>query len=549
MSAIPPNPSPERGPASGSRRGPRASGGRTRFWMGSQVALSVVLAAAAVVVINALVARPGLRLRWDLTAKEVNSLDPATERVLRQLPGEVTVDVFFRALPQPLTQLSSQVQARTLALLERMASVSSDRIVVRQNDLNDYVAIQQRLQDLRLRGLENCVVVSKGDQVQVVRERGQLAQFDLGNPNPDAYRPPALRAFEAEKHLLEAILSVTRGERPKVVFTSGHGEADPFETGPETAGVLESALRKDGFVIETWNPLEEDGFPEDAFLVAVVGPRDRMADSTLAQLDRFVEAGGRLLVAPHPDAEPLRASGLIPWMSRYGLEISEGTVMEPYADPTGTGALITGPRSEFLLVHPNHMKRHEIVQPFIDSGRAIAAVRSHAVRVARQPEGGLGLTMPLISSNPRISWLDTAPIDYRHEAELETIRGYDLAAVSEYGPSNESGTEGGTDQHLEKVRSRIVVLGSSAFLYSVMLESQGGQGSSLDFALNAFNWLVDREWRVNVSAKDPDLRLLSAEQIPWVSRWAVWGMPLFCLLLGVGIAYSRGRGGPRRQSA
>ena len=525
----------------------KKSGGGTRFWIGSQVLLSVLLAGAAVLLINALVSRPGVRLRFDLTAKEVNSLDASTERILKSLPGEVTVDVFFRAASQPMTRLVAQVQARTQALLERMASVSSDRIVVRQNDLSDYAAIQQRLQDLRLRGLENCVVVSMGDQVRVVRERGELAQFDLGNPNPDAYRPPSIRAFEAEKHILGAILSVSRGERPKVYFTSGHGEADPFENGDETAGVLETALRKDGFVVNIWDPIETERLPEDAFLLAIVGPRDRLSDATLAQIDRFLSEGGRLLVAPHTNAEPLRNSGLAPWLAQYGFEVSEGTVMEPYPDPTGTGALISGPRSEFLLVHPNQMKRHEIVQPFIDSQRAIAAVRSHAIRVTHQPKEGLGLTMPLLGSNPRVSWLDTAPIDYRHEGELEPIRGYELAAVSEFEPVAEvAGTDGDS---LEKTRSRIVVLGSSAFLYSVMLESQGGQGSSLDFALNAFNWLADREWRVNVSPKDPDLRILEPEGIPWMSRVAIWGLPLLCLLLGGLVAFVRGRGGPRKSTA
>ncbi|HRV80179.1 MAG TPA: Gldg family protein, partial [Planctomycetota bacterium] len=274
---------------------PRQSGRGTRWWIALQVALSVGLAVVAVQLINYLVARPGIRVRFDTTAKETNSLDPAMTRVLEQLPEDenVTVDIFFRPVHPPLARLVSQVQDRTSQLLERMALVSAGRLRIRRNDMADFTAVQQRLLDLRLRGLENCVVVSKGEQREVVRLIDGLATFDPGNPNPDAYRPPAIRSFDAEINLLKGILSVTRGERPHVYFTTGHGEADPFEEGAETAGVLETALREDGFVIHTWNPAEDGDLPEDAFVVAVVGPIDPLGEATQNRLTRFLNGSAR----------------------------------------------------------------------------------------------------------------------------------------------------------------------------------------------------------------------------------------------------------------
>ncbi|MCA9002999.1 MAG: Gldg family protein, partial [Planctomycetes bacterium] len=233
------------------------SGGLSRLVIGSQVVLSVVLALVAVLLINFISGRPGLRLRWDMTAKEVNSLDESTQRVLESLPQDVVVDVFFRGEVRPMTEVVAQVQARTNKLLERMRAVAPDRFSIHRNDFRDTTATTQRTTMLRLRGLENCVVVHSEGKVEVVRLFGELAKFDLGNPNKESYRPPSIRSFDGEIAILKAILTVTHGARPKLVFTSGHGELDPYGDGPESLGALESLLREDGFVIDTWNPREQ----------------------------------------------------------------------------------------------------------------------------------------------------------------------------------------------------------------------------------------------------------------------------------------------------
>ena len=57
-----------------------------------------------------------------------------------------------------------------------------------------------------------------------------------------------------------------------------------------------------------------------------------------------------------------------------------------------------------------------------------------------------------------------------------------------------------------------------------------------DFLLNVFNWAASREYRVNVSTRDPDaqrLPLREASNLFIVRGVAVWGLPLFCIALGL----------------
>ena len=385
------------------------SGKSQRLAIGLRVGLSILLAVVAVQLINYLVARPGVRMYFDTTEKDINSLDPSTEGVLKNLPDKVTVDLFFRPAGAPLTQLVAQVQSRTRSLVERMSMVAGKEFEVRLNDLTDFSAIQIRKQELRLRGMENVVVVSSGKSVEAVRMSGGLARFDLGIPDRENYRAPSLISFEAEINLTKAILSVTKGETRQVYFTTGHGEADPFEDGLTNLGSLETALRVDGFARNTWHPGEDGDLPENASIVAIVGPTDGLAEATYAQLDRFLKAGGRVLVAPHPEARFLRTSGLIDWAKTWGIEISEGTVMQPFADPSGSGRLLTGEHSQSFAIQPEGLKRHAIIKPLLDGGRGFLVSRCHAIRVVKQPDAGTGLSMPLFSSLETRSWLDTLP--------------------------------------------------------------------------------------------------------------------------------------------
>ncbi len=517
------------------------SGGLSRVLISLQVLASVLLALVAVLLLNHWSGRPGIRFRKDMTAKEINSLDASTQNVLENLPTNVTVDVFFRGAQRPMTELVGQVQSRTLRLLERMKALAPDRFSIRNNDLRDVDAIKERMTKLRLRGLENCVVLQSEDKVEVVRLMGGLASFDLGNPNPKAYRPPALRSFNGEINVLKAILTVTRGSRPKLIFTEGHGELDPYADGPDQLGALESVLRGDGFVVDTWNPSEQAEIPEGTQVIAIVGPSDDLGEATQRTIRQFVDGGGRLLIAPSADAKELKSSRLAEWAESFGVEITRGTVLEPFLDPL-TGDLLMGPRSNSFEILASNMKRHPIMEPFLDFNRTFQVSRMHGVRVVSQPETGSGMSMPLFSSRSQRSWLDTVPRDHIHNPEVESIRGYDLAVATEYTDLKDVSEEFAS----ERSSSRVVIFGSSDSLNSAWISSTGGQNASRDIALNIFNWLASREWRVNISPKDPDLRLLSTEEVPALTRVVLWIVPGSFLVLGLLVAFFRSRGGPQR---
>lgn len=508
--------------------------------IGLQVLMGGVLALAAVVMVNWLAGRPGVRQRVDFTSTGRNSLDLATRLVLESLREPVEVDIFFRPAHQPMTAKVYEVQSRTKKLLALSEALSAGQLQVRENDLMDRLAVQERLQQLHIRGLENCLVVSQGSARAVVRLWGDLADFDLGNPDPNNFRPPSILSFNAERELVEAILKVTRGERPKVLFLTGHGEIPLMDSEEESLGKLHAALRDDGLGVETWNRLEDGEFPEDTALIAVVGPTDPLADELLDELEAFARGGGRLLIAPSGVAEELKQSGLQKLADRFGVDIGEGTVMQAWLDPT-TGRMFGGPRALGFKVRYAQMRRHPILDAMRSAERTFSVFHSHPVGVARQISGGQGLSTPLVASDPNLSWLDDPyPPNYEHDTS-EDARSFDLLVACQWVPEafldKSTASEAQAAGPKEKVEARLLVLGSADWMRNYLHDENES------FLLGAFNWLVDREWRVSVSPKDPDYRVLDPEAHGPVLHLALWILPALCLLGGLLTAFRRSRGG------
>lgn len=509
-----------------------------RLGIGAQVALTGALALAAVLMLNWLAARPGVRQRFDLTAEDQNSLSTATTGVLERLPGEVTVDVFFRDEPGPLRRVAESAMARTQRLLGLYRDLSNGKVRLRANDMGDTALIDQRRRDLRLRGIENCLVLSHGDAREVLTLNGDLATFDPGRPPPN-YESARIKEYRGERAITGGLLEVTRGEELHVYFTTGHGELEIPDTGQAGLDSLVGLLQDEGLRVHRWNPLEDGPLPEDCACLSVLNPADRLADDTLDQIETHVRRGGRLVVAPHSGDERLRNSGLNDLLRRFDLEVQEGIVCQFRRDPN-TNQPVTGDGTvAFFPINPANMARHSLVEPFRAAGRTFVMHMAHPVRVLAQPQGGL--SAPLFTSEVA-SWVDT-DLDFTPQEGVERMGSkFDLAIASQFPPAEAE--EAGALE--ENPQARIVLVGGAyAFTNSIYQHNA-------DFLRNLYNWALDREYRISMSPRDPDLRLWPQgrlENLPSFNQIA-WGwLPGLCLLLGILFAVLRARGGPRRSSS
>ena len=517
----------------------------SRFGIGVQVLFTAALALAAVLLVNWLAARPGIRQRVDMTAAGSNTLSTASLGVLERLESDIQIDILYRPMNAPLTALGQDVLVRTDRLLLLMEEAAAGRLAIQAVDTSDQEAWTIRQQELRLRGYENGLVVSNGDRREFLALSGDLAVFDLGNPVPESYIPPSIDQFDAELAIIGAILDVTQGEERHVYFTYGFGELDALESADNAGlGLLADELERDGIRVHRWNFLEDGRLPDDCAAVAVVGPQVGWPEDMYAEVVEYVEAGGRLLVAPETVPELLRKSDVPDLLRHFDLEVSEGRVMHPLLDRR-TGLVVQGQQEcEVHVVTGDLMSLHPMLSAMRGAGAAFSVPIAHRIKVGVQPPDGVAQT--LFRSTPE-SWLDAPPCDRRYDPELDgTFRSLPLAATVQRPPMVELETPKGLEEVPE---IRIVALGSEAMLTNAAL--QNPQFRSADVLRAAFNWLLDREHRITINERGPDFRFLPLDRpkaVVWVMRVAQYLLPLAALLVGV-IVWLRRASGSRRAPA
>jgi hypothetical protein len=517
-------------------------GSRLRF--GSQFAISACLFAILAFFLMRLSEFSLVRVRGDWTRSAENSLDPTALGVLAQLPEEVTVDVFFRAVGFPLEELASKAQERVLRLLYVIRDASGGRVRLVQHELAAGRAderTQSRLNELGTREVEpgGMLGISAGKRHALVKLWGEVADFDLGDPlgQQGPARPPSMVNFRGEEALVNALMKVARTDSPSALFTTGHGEYDP-QSG-EILGLsnLKAALEADGFVVGTWDAQKTPEVPDDCRVLASIGPVQPFAPAELAAIRRYVERGGRMICATGPDPLPADNS-LATLLSPWGLEIApRGIVCRGQLDVTGQQQFGTNACGH-QLVDASGLYQHPITEQLRRSGRRVAIANAHALAVGH---GLPGSTVLQVLRSADGSWLDL-PLeganvgDWQQQA-TERRGPFVLGAAILFPPQQSAGPPLRASED-GRAEARVFAFGAAASMVNVQFELDR------ELFLNAFNWAAAREWRVSVRQREREERRLDLQDAERVSRahlWIVWVPPLVSLLLGLWTAWRRRR--------
>jgi ABC-2 type transport system permease protein len=421
---------------------------------------------------------------WDLTRARVNSLDPATARVLDRVdrpiellvipPGEPAFDDVWRQVDRVVDRM-----LRRQPLLVRRdvdPSLEPERMValarefgISGKDLVDYGA----------------VVVQAGDRRRVVD------LIDVAEVEPDELGVGSIGRLHAEEAIGIAIAEVSSVDRPIVCATGGHGELPPRPEPSAEAdwSALAARLEREGMVIEEVGALSA-GVPSYCRVVAMIGPRLPLSPDEVLAVDRYLAADGRLLLVasalldPRDDPPRLPATGLELVLDGYGLSLPQAIAVDPDADHA-VGRL----PGAFRVV--SSYGDHPISAPY--RGRRFTVWQLPRVVEVAPPDGVSG--GPLVETSAA-GWGET---DLARVGASTSPDGADLAgpvaiaaAVAQPG------------------RGRIAVFGSARSLSSALIDRGLGAGDAL--AADAVTWLVGRERQLGVGDKTPEqLRLVMTD--------------------------------------
>ena len=434
---------------------------------------------------------------WDVSARQRNSLDPATTAVVAELSSPATLTIV-----QPTYGALQPLYDEVARVADRMAEVG--HITVRRVDpaaLPGGLAAAARAAGLQPEDLASYggVVVGLAGRRRVV-DVFDLATIELSGT-------PTFEHLAIEQALAGTLALLAAPSPITACATTGHGELSLETADPKGADwtAVGNRLRGDGITTTELAPLAPFA---PCTVVIVAGPLRELAPEEALALQRFVEAGGGLLVAaagrPVPNGPELAPTGLEGVLASDGLGLPLAIAIDrSLAIRELPGALmIASGYSDHPINARFSDRRHTLwFQP-----RVVTASRG---------------AQPLVTATPA-SWGET---DF-HAPPAKDER--DLAGPVVLAAAG--------------AHHRVVAVGSAESFTNAAL---GGGASAGDLWVeHAVRWLANRPApALDIAARTPDqVRLvMTAGERRSVTLLSVAGIPLAWLVLGGAVVLWRRR--------
>jgi ABC-type uncharacterized transport system involved in gliding motility auxiliary subunit len=515
---------------------------RRRLAFGSTLGAAALLAVALAGLLNHLGARHYQRSDW--TRSRIYSLSERTQNILSSLEQDIEVAVFMdpqARLYEPVKEILARYEA------------ASPRISVRHVDPARNLAEAQRLVE-RFEIPRAEVVVFAADGDRRVVEAADLADYDYSAMQMGG--APEMSGFKGEQQFTSAILQLVESRRPRILFTTGHGEAELDGTGPDGLSRLGDFLGRDNFELEEWRSLGAQQVPAGTDLLVVAGPTSAFTPPELEVFGRYLEGGGRILVLLDPAlgrGRELADAALSEWLGDYGVVVADAVVVDPsrllpffgadtiFADDYGSHPITDALRQArlpvvFSLARPvsarEEMAGVEATELLRTSSEgwgetdldALGSVRRDAEDIPGPVSLGVAVEVPAGAmplggaAVEEGAWPDPA------EGELASP-----VAPLDGDDGGDPGSRGG----------RLVIFGDADFVSNANL----AQAGNATLVANTLNWLVEREAHLGIAPKEPEqVRLsLDRDQRRAMFWLVVAGIPGLTLVAGVMVFMRRRR--------
>ena len=297
-----------------------------------------------------------VKVQWDLTQSQRNTLSQASAEVLKQLSGPIAVTAYATA-----QDAEGDVRKTVQTFLGPFQRAKKDFMLV-------FVDPREQPQKAQAAG---------------VRMNGELVVEYHG-------RNEHLTSL-TEQELTNLLVRLARSSEREVMSLDGHGERKLDGRGNHDLGEFGNQLTAKGFKTAALNLAQAQDIPDNLSVLIIAGPGVDLLPGEVGKIRRWVEKGGNLLWLI--DNGSLR--GLQALADELGLDLISGTVVDPRAgglNLPATFALASG------------YGPHRITE-----NSSITSVFPYARRIAAN-EGTKWHFQPLVEA-AQSGWLETGGIN------------------------------------------------------------------------------------------------------------------------------------------
>lgn len=432
-------------------------------------------------------------VRFDLTSNKIYTLSDQTLDTLKKLTQDVDVTMFISS-----RRNSPEIQ-KAQELLQEYAKQSTKfhfKVIDGDKDPSD----ARRLNITEA----NTVVFQSGDNRKDVLQRDYVTYALQG-------RQP-MPKFQGEAAFTQALMKMTDTSHLVFYFTQGHGEKDLNNPQPDGYNNFKSLLEKQNYEDKTVNLLTSNKIPDDASVLAILGPEKPFQPSEEKLIADYLQKGGKLVLF----ADPRVNTGLESLLKDYGVKLGNDVVVDP------TMSIPPDPRA----VVPQY-SYHAIVEKLSDN--RVLSIMPYVRSVQKVDPGIKGVNDTVFLQTTDKGWgqTDLKAKAWKYKEGVDTKGPVPMAVACELAlPDNPT------------KKTRLVVYGGATFLDNQFLQAPGNG----DLGLNSFSWAAEEENKISIHPKEDEMRVVnlttvSANLMFWV---CVVLIPLATLLTG-GVLWWRRR--------
>lgn len=446
------------------------------------------------ILVNYIVYRHDFKL--DLTESKSFTLSEQTIKILHGLDKNVTVKSFYRA--------SNAQRQDVLNRLEIYRTEAGNKLSFEMIDPD------------RQPGL----ALNAG-----VRSDGTII-LESGKARKEIYAAD-------ESQLTSAILAITRSNKPKIYFLTGHGELawDSFE--PRLGlGFMKQVLEEESYeTAELSLPAVQNKVPADAAAIVIAGPEKALtADEIKGLNDYFKQRQGKLMVL----LQARFSSGLETSLRQLGVQVNDNIIVDPAQNIQND---VTVPAFTAYGFHPitKELNNNVVFLP-LSRSLTISTPPEHIQVTALMSTTPASWGETNLEENSLIQKDSADPAGPLTAAVALTRTDPNAAPAVEVDPADPEAQKA-ADKAASKDQSRMVIVGNAMFASNGFSKILGNG----DFFLNSIAWLTESEDLISVRAKPTENRQLqlTGKQERWAFNISLIFMPLLVILVGFVIWWKR----------
>lgn len=465
---------------------------------------------------------------WDFTATGRYTLDPQTAKILDSLDRPVKILLFFSS---SMRQSGEFVAIRDLMDEYKRRSSNVDYEVI--DPEKDYDRAINYASDLNPLGTPTIIAEVEMD--------GRSFREKADTPNQEG--------------VSNAIMKVTHREPVAAYFLVGNYEKELNAETVTGLALLKKFLEEENIEANELRIGAAGEIPEDADIIAVVGPEEDLTNEQIDALKGFVLKGGSLFLALDPGEFP----NLSVRMRELGFELPNRTVIEMAVSYRSLDEMVRG----MATASPSDKieidafdAEHEITKPLGNSTVTFTTARAIG-KIPALPEG---VTIVDLAKTAEGSLPNTSIPRSWSTANPAAINQPGVTADGLFNPQSDNAgpitvlaaaevdlnlvRDGVPDPDNPQRRGKILLAGDSDFLTNIGLQARGGQGilrSHHNLALNAFNWLAGQVDLITIREKQADNTslIVSESQQKQLQVLLVWVLPSVIAAIGFAVVMYR----------